>query len=58
LICVAAFGAEKAAAVREALQNPASRLPVACAVRAGRRALVLLDAAAASGLTPAPQGSA
>jgi 6-phosphogluconolactonase len=53
LICVAAFGAEKAAAVREALQNPASRLPVACAVRAGRRALVLLDAAAAGGLTPA-----
>ena len=47
LVCVAAFGVEKAAAVREALDSPTSRLPVALAARGGRRALFLLDPAAA-----------
>jgi 6-phosphogluconolactonase len=50
LICVAAFGAEKAAAVREAVESPDSELPVALAARAGARALFLLDAGAASSL--------
>src|SRR5262249_19062398 len=31
LVCVAAFGAEKAAAVREAIESPDSQLPVALA---------------------------
>jgi len=52
LVCVAAFGDEKAAAVREAIESPASRLPVALAARGGKRALFLLDAAAASRLAP------
>jgi 6-phosphogluconolactonase len=52
LVCVAAFGAEKAAAVREAVEVPDSRLPVALAARAGARALFLLDDAAAAGLGP------
>jgi 6-phosphogluconolactonase len=47
LVCVAAFGAEKAAAVHDALESPASRLPVALAARGGRHALFLLDPAAA-----------
>ena len=51
LVCVAAFGAEKAAAVREALESPASRLPVALAARGGRSALFLLDPAAAGALS-------
>jgi 6-phosphogluconolactonase len=50
LVCVAAFGTEKAAAVRAALEVPDSRLPVALAARAGAHALFLLDRAAASGL--------
>ena len=50
LVCVAAFGGEKAAAVREAVEVPDSRLPVALAARAGLRALFLLDDAAAAGL--------
>jgi 6-phosphogluconolactonase len=50
LVCVAAFGAEKADAVREAVEVPDSQLPVALAARAGARALFLLDAAAASRL--------
>jgi len=49
-ICVAAFGAEKAAAVREALEAPDSALPVALALRSGPRARVLLDPAAAGRL--------
>jgi len=49
LVCVAAFGTAKAAAVREALE-PGSRLPVALAARAGRRALFLLDPEAGSRL--------
>ena len=52
LVCVAAFGGEKAAAVREAVEVPDSRLPVALAARAGVRALFLLDDAAAAGLGP------
>ena len=52
LVCVAAFGDEKAAAVREALESPASRLPVALATRGATRALFLLDAAAASRVPP------
>jgi 6-phosphogluconolactonase len=52
LVCVAAFGAEKADAVRDAIESPASRLPVALAARSGKRALFLLDAAAASRLSP------
>lgn len=52
LICVAAFGAEKAAAVREAVESADSRLPVALAARAGARALFLLDPEAASRLRP------
>jgi 6-phosphogluconolactonase len=51
LVCVAAFGAGKAAAVREAVEVQDSRLPVALAARAGARALFLLDAAAASRLS-------
>lgn len=50
LVCVAAFGAEKAAVVREAVESVDSRLPVALAARAGTRALFLLDPDAASRL--------
>jgi 6-phosphogluconolactonase len=49
-ICVAAFGPEKAGAVREALEAPASELPVARALRSGPRARLLLDPAAAGRL--------
>ena len=50
LVCVAAFGGEKAEAAREAIEAPDSRLPVALAARAGNRALFLLDEDAAAGL--------
>jgi 6-phosphogluconolactonase len=50
-ICVVAFGAEKAAALREALEAPASQLPVALALRSGPRARLLLDAAACGRLS-------
>lgn len=50
LVCVAAFGAVKAEALREAIESPGSALPVAQAARSGRRALFLLDPAAASQL--------
>jgi len=50
LVCVAAFGAAKAEALRDAIESPASELPVAQAARSGRRALFLLDPAAASKL--------
>lgn len=46
-IWIAAFGAEKAEAVREALEAPASRLPVALAVRSGPSVRFFLDPAAA-----------
>lgn len=48
LVCVAAFGVEKADAVRAALESTPSRLPVALAARGARRTLFLLDPAAAS----------
>jgi hypothetical protein len=35
--------------MREALEDPASRLPVALALRGAQQALVLLDPAAAGG---------
>jgi 6-phosphogluconolactonase len=47
-ICVAGFGDSKAAAIREAVEAPDSQIPVALALRAARRALVLVDPAAAS----------
>jgi len=50
-IVVAAFGAEKAAAVQQAVEAPASRLPVALALRSGPRARLLVDPAAASQLS-------
>jgi 6-phosphogluconolactonase/glucosamine-6-phosphate isomerase/deaminase len=49
LVCVAAFGAAKAVAVREAIDAD-SPLPAARALRGGERALVLLDPSAASRL--------
>ena len=48
LIVVAAFGATKADAVRAALHDPSSTLPIARVLHQARRALVLLDPAAAS----------
>ena len=48
LIVVAAFGETKADAVRAALYDPNSTLPIARALHRARRALVLLDPAAAS----------
>lgn len=47
LVVVAAFGEAKAAVMREALEDAASRLPVALALRGAKQALVLLDPAAA-----------
>ncbi|MEO7963266.1 MAG: 6-phosphogluconolactonase [Gemmatimonadaceae bacterium] len=49
-LCIAAFGASKAAAVGEALANPASPLPLARVLRESARATVLLDEAAAHSL--------
>ena len=51
-VVIAAFGGGKAEVVRDAAQNPASRLPVALVARAARRCLFLLDEAAAAGLGP------
>lgn len=48
VVVVAALGEPKAAVLREALQDPASVLPVALAIRGARRAMVLLDPPAAS----------
>jgi 6-phosphogluconolactonase len=50
-LCVAAFGRAKAAAIAAALEDDSSRLPVALALRGARRAVVMLDREAASGLT-------
>ena len=47
LLVVAAFGSGKAGVIREALEDPASRLPVALALRGATQALVLLDPTAA-----------
>jgi 6-phosphogluconolactonase len=46
-VVIAAFGATKAVVIKEALENPDSRLPVALAARGARQALFLLDASAA-----------
>lgn len=46
-IVVAGFGESKAAAIRDAVEKPDSEIPVALAIRAARRAVVLVDAAAA-----------
>ena len=51
-VIVAAFGVPKAAAVAEALQDPASELPLALLLRRARRATVMLDEDAASALQP------
>jgi 6-phosphogluconolactonase len=52
-IVIAAFGSSKAAAIRDALKNPDSRLPVALAARAARHTLFLLDEEAGmSGVRP------
>jgi 6-phosphogluconolactonase len=48
LLVLAAFGASKAAAIREALTEEDSPLPAARALRSGPRAIVLLDPEAAS----------
>ena len=50
LVCVVAFGSEKAGAVRDAIESEWSGLPVALAARAAARALFLLDPNAASRL--------
>jgi 6-phosphogluconolactonase len=49
-IWIAAFGAEKAEAAREALEAPESRLPVALALRSGPPVRCFLDPAAAGRL--------
>jgi len=49
-ICVAGFGAAKAAAIREAVDEPDSQTPAARAVRAAQHALILVDPAAAGEL--------
>jgi len=49
-LAIAAFGEAKAGAIRKAVEEPGSPLPVALAARSGPPVLYLLDAAAASGL--------
>jgi 6-phosphogluconolactonase len=49
-VVIGAFGAGKAAIVREAVTDPASRLPAALVARGARRAIWLLDPGAASEL--------
>jgi len=46
-IYVAAFGAEKAAAIREAIEDEDSALPVSLVVRSGPKTVFMLDPAAA-----------
>jgi len=43
LVVIAAFGRAKAGVIREALEDPASSLPVAMVLRGAQRALVLVD---------------
>jgi 6-phosphogluconolactonase len=50
-VVLAAFGAAKATVVREVVEDPASGLPAARALRVGPRAVALLDPEAASKLT-------
>jgi 6-phosphogluconolactonase len=47
MICVAGFGDSKAQAIRATVEEPDSQMPVALAVRATPRALILVDPAAA-----------
>ncbi len=47
IVCVAAFGDAKAGVIREALEETASALPVALAIRTAQRAIVLIDSPAA-----------
>jgi 6-phosphogluconolactonase len=49
-ICVAGFGESKAEAIQDALEDAASQIPVALALRAAQRGVVLADPAAASRL--------
>jgi 6-phosphogluconolactonase len=51
VVVVAAMGEGKAGVLREALEDPASELPVAQAMRGAGRVVVLLDPPAASGLS-------
>jgi 6-phosphogluconolactonase len=53
LVVVAALGIAKAEVLREAIEQPASSLPLALVMRATRRTVVLIDAAAASSLSGA-----
>jgi 6-phosphogluconolactonase len=46
-VCVAGFGDSKAEAIRAAVKEPDSQIPVALAIRAAKHALVLVDPAAA-----------
>lgn len=46
-LCVAGFGDAKAEAIRQAVEEPDSQVPAALAVRAARRAFVLVDQGAA-----------
>jgi 6-phosphogluconolactonase len=55
-VVIAAFGPAKAVVIKEALENPDSRLPVALAARGARQALFLLDASAASGVRRGSDG--
>jgi 6-phosphogluconolactonase len=56
LLVVGAFGAGKAAVMREALDDEKSNLPLALALRRAPRSLVLLDPAAAGDSSLAPGG--
>lgn len=56
LVIVGALGARKAAAIAEALRDPASSLPLAFVLRGARRSLVLLDPEAAAELGGEPVG--
>jgi 6-phosphogluconolactonase len=59
LVVAAAFGRSKAAAIRDALDNPTSGLPVALLLHRAERAVVFLDVEAASLLASiAPKGLA
>ena len=56
-VLVMAFGAEKAAAIEEACDDPVSRLPLALVLRRAEATLLLLDRAAASRVTGGPPGA-
>jgi 6-phosphogluconolactonase len=58
VVCVAGFGDSKAEAIRAAVEDPESQLPVARALRAARRSLVLVDPQAAGALRPPRAGVA